>query len=340
MTDLTIEFPDHISAGDTPRGMADRIPPHEKTTIPVKIGPNMLNTLLGIEVTGMSADNGTAGFNKDQEPELFRGSREGFTRVFDIIGGSQTKPTADGKGGNAGKLTLAVKNWGGRPKVLKQSTGFSVAAIPTEVKMEQPVGMNNSIDKADPDAPDWEFFWGTRYHVVYVSDSGDATDLEAVSISEKITPAKGADGRDDASGVVKAIFDQFDVSGFLPVSQQAYDYHGPSVPHPKKDANGRAYQRSAAYGAATAAVKDLITTKGNGTGKLLQYLVFLDQRTGATDEKAPLTVRDAGFAILWEIEKKDGRYLVRISKKPEANNGTAAGKMSKDDTAQKEVTIN
>jgi hypothetical protein len=80
--------------------------------------------------------------------------------------------------------------------------------------------------------------------------------------------------------------------------------------------------------------------QGPGQADALQYFVFTENRTGATDEKKPLIVPQSGFTIHFVAQKEDGIYGILITKKPVRNNGADAGEMATKDQEQQAAKFN
>src|SRR5262249_23005899 len=97
------------------------------TQIPVTIAPLLTRTNVDLVAMGNSADNGVFKINGYDGVWVERLTLQGRTNyIIGLPGEAQTRPTADGKGGNAGNLKLRVEV--GQEN--KESAGFSVAAIP------------------------------------------------------------------------------------------------------------------------------------------------------------------------------------------------------------------
>ena len=64
--------------------------------------------------------------------------------------------------------------------------------------------------------------------------------------------------------------------------------------------------------------------KGPGTVVVNQFFVFIDKRTGYTDEQNPLPVKESGFKLTIE-EYKYGR---KVKKEGSASNGVSAGRIA------------
>jgi hypothetical protein len=176
--DLTIT--EHITAADTPAGMPDRIPPTVNVLTPVKVtvAPNLGNKQLFLSVKGSTVPaNGNAQFNSQGHWDSIKLPPGGSPYTYDIFGVTQTAATAMPGGGNAGHLQVAVELHQG--PVLKQSAGFSVAAIPqlwkTSYKDKYALGGNTGIILKD----------------TFQSDSGQVADLDAVDVAEQVKSDQG-----------------------------------------------------------------------------------------------------------------------------------------------------
>ncbi len=137
LTNEQVTFEKDIKNADTPEGMKDRIPP--RTITPTTVTLNVtLDKGQKITITNRGDDIDTTGLVKFQDAtgdHFYINLTQAGANEVSMVGISQTKPTADGKGGNAGKLTLYafVRVNGNDPGNGVYSNGFSVAAIPIGV---------------------------------------------------------------------------------------------------------------------------------------------------------------------------------------------------------------
>jgi len=209
------------------------------------------------------------------------------------------------------------------------SAGFSVAAIPIKVEMSQPEAVSGkrwSLEKINGKDV-YYFHFGIRYKVNYVSDSGDShiADLDKVKISEKIPLKAGSEyGR-----YVKAKI-QFLASGFRPateiIKEPKYDYHTIERGVEKQLVEGNDKNPVTHRKKAAEELQKTIDTGGTSGYTRLQFFVFVDERSGATDESKPALVASSGFSIEHK-EGKDvnGKYYFSVRKTALANNGVGAG---------------
>lgn len=152
-----------IRNADTPKGMADRLPPRVLTNLPVTVTPNLglSGQSVTLTLTGQSASNGTATFNHAATLKLTA------SKAVSLLGGAQTAP------GFAAKLHLAVLV---RGAVTAPSKGFSVSAIP--------VAFHQTAVKTLPNG-------GLQFQYAWKSDSGMLADLNKVWIGQYLTFSDG-----------------------------------------------------------------------------------------------------------------------------------------------------
>lgn len=326
LTNADIKFVQKIRAPNTPTGMADRVPPRVVTTFEFTLGPALVNKKVFLTVEGFSNDNGDVNF-KDT-PSTIAGTvqyaGEGLKKV-NVVGAKQTKP------GNAGKLRLYVADASGNKLV--RSDPFSVAAIVSGVKMDQPTEVSGADqNRNNAQAENYEIAWGVDYRVTYTSDSGKVEDLSEVMVREQIKREAGA------SGAAEQATEATEVSGFRPATKTSeQDLHSAKVEYPRVFQNRRV-PIAVARATTLQAVKMLIDTHGNGTANLLQYFEMSDNRTGVTQAN-PVIVPNSGFAIEYKLEKQAGKYFIRIKKTEQENHGTAKGTVPAEAAGQVSVEI-
>jgi hypothetical protein len=238
MTVVSVQLPQHIRRDDTPAGMPDRIPPRVPTTFGIQVTPDLTASgqAITLSIAGQDPDHGTATLDGMAETTL---SASGTVA---ISGSTQTAATPGLGGGNAGNLHLVAQVRGAGTV---QSDGFSIAAIPqnwSEV-FGGPIRTRSYLGLFVIDS--WQ------------SDSGNPSDLSAVSLNEKV------------QGVV---------TGGLKISQLGVGTYFPAYPEPGMDRHALA--------------RSSVRSPG-GRVLLSQTHVFHDQRTGALD----IPVTNSGYLI-------------------------------------------
>jgi hypothetical protein len=332
VTNVVVTFPDPIKNSDTPAGMKDRIPPGVPTTVAVKLSVDLsaVHKLVWIKVGGDGNDNGKVSFIPSSTNQLQNvmpaDVKDDKVR---IQGTKQTEP------GHAGNLFLTASsesdvNITNGPK----SSMFSVAAIPIAVRMYDPKKFSGAETSKPADA-NYKFNWGLDWSVQFISDSdptgtGNAKDLDQVELSEMIKRVPGAKGAAD----------------YLLSGNVVGDFFPPSTTDPGKDATsttktapkmlgGEPVSVAVARALAAEARQETIADKGNGTGAVVQNVVFIDNRTGYTDKDHPLMVKNSGFRIQMTFEKdSSGKYFIKVKRTAEANNGAEGGQIAQADTAE------
>jgi hypothetical protein len=327
---------DPVNAADTPTGMKDRIPPRVVTKVKYTFSTKLAKSgeKIDFRVDGQSNVNGEVkllGSPNNQQVDQVYDTESWY---LSLVGTKQTAPSMtngkpDGNGGNAGKLYVHLYV-GSNPKDAKDSNGFSVAAIPIRIRMDkvqlcEPIGF--TVDKK------WRFFWGARYQVTVTSDSGDVNDLNDVAMNEKYLPQ-------EVKGSAKPFFANLTVGSWAPVLPATWrDRNGVSVDIPKVDLDGKPINAVQAQGLATEALQAKIDDLGAGSALMQQTWVFTEQRTGASDQDHPFVIKESGFEITHVIEKKDGKYFVRTTRKAAANNGAEPGELPEADGAEQSAEI-
>ena len=270
-------------------------------------------------------------------------------------GNAQTKPE------HAGKIIFAVGYGPNDDKV--SSFGFSVAAIPTAVKMSSPQILR-AEDISERRDPNYQIAWGVRYQYSVISDSGDWRDLSGVTVSERldprVTPPGGVARPGDATGAVAFLLSNLDPSGFLAVGMPGSqdDTHDAHAPYPKEiPVINRVTRRRemqpvslpTAQRNTRPAILQLFSgnvpiadlpanQQGPGTGNLFQYFEFTEARTGVTEED-PLIVENSRFVVKWAVTRDGANYSLTITKRSLPNNGAAGGLIDPRDARPQTVTI-
>ena len=192
LTNEQVTFEDKIQNADTPKGMNPRIPRSVITPTKVTLNVTLTNgQAISLTIAGNDLDTaGMAGFMTADGAHFYLHLTQAGANDIPLYGGAQTKPTADGKGGNAGKLTLYafVPVNGHDPGNGVSSNGFSVAAIPIGATAKYNKGFQGAV--VDQDNTSWTFGWGGEYAVTMKSDSGDPQDLTETQVKEVIVPGK------------------------------------------------------------------------------------------------------------------------------------------------------
>jgi hypothetical protein len=223
---------------------------------------------------------------------------------------------------NAGKLKLAIFREGEEKdssKVLETSDGFSVVAIPHQIKMGQPklaAGKNVPLTKEEA-VTHYRIEFGAHYPATYVSDSLNQDDLDQVTISEKIIVVVGE------KNVI--------TSGFLPGAERGHaDDHTFPAGVAKIDRQGRRVSLAQAQNA----VKRNYVMSGARVAKLEQYFLFSERRTGVS-EADPKKVPESGFFIVMEQKRDvDGKWKIFVTKVGKENNGVQKGVMDPPSAAE------
>ncbi|HVS40443.1 MAG TPA: putative Ig domain-containing protein, partial [Gemmataceae bacterium] len=330
-TDKTGFF--HVKAGDTPNGMADRIPPRKVTEEKFSLSVALQgNQAIVLAIEGNSTENGSASISTSDDPNATDkraqsfswaklGDKDGVALVVGLDpdpkkGAMQTQP------GHAGNLYLVAYAAGNAANKLK-SNGFSVAAIPIGVEMAQGKKLQGD-DTADPGAKFYDPSWGAWYKTVeYTSDSGLVIDLDKVQISEQVLP------QPMGTGAAKAYFGKPTTSGYKNAIKDADDVNAIYV-DVQKVVNGQqvslASARQQALDAILAAINQPGMEGGAGSQNLLQFFTFKDMRTDGPNPMSEYDVAHSGFSMAVKIEKKpDGTWHMLFNKQPQANNGTTEG---------------
>jgi len=335
----------------TPQAMVDagryRIPPRVGTRLWVKLSVALgAGKELLLAHTNDSADNGRVQLAYNAVPGLHPKFYDlkaltilpgdlnaANTGTFFVRGREVYRAVFQTKVGHAKELKLGVfsriddnGNFADQ-KVL--SAGFSVAAIPIKVEMSQPEAVSGkrwSLEKINGKDV-YYFHFGIRYKINYVSDSGDShiADLDKVKISEKIPLKAGSE-----YGRYKKTKVPFVPSGFRPateiIKEPKYDYHTIERGVEKQLVEGNDKNPVTHRKKAAEELQKTIDTGGTSGYTRLQFFVFVDERSGATDESKPALVASSGFSIEHK-EGKDvnGKYYFSVRKTALANNGVGAG---------------
>jgi hypothetical protein len=322
----------HVKNADTPKGMADRIPPRKYTQVAVTVTPTLKDAKVVVfNILNGSQANGEASF------ELVSGKRvdAGYVQQsqnIEIVGTTQTAPLVkDGKpGGNAGNLRLVAypgtqKEYQidtvDKTKQLAISAGFSVAAIPITIKANKPEVAEGKV-MSQPGAPNVTRLWGAIYPLEVISDSGVLDDLNEVQISEVIVP----DGKE--TGLYKKYPPGAPIKWDNWTTGDEIDKNGILITGPQ---------------GTTLAVMALslstdITLQTDDKGKPIigqsivdQYFIFSDARTGVpanADGKGAMIVKFSGFklkSIAERVGGKDFKDFIKVTRTAEGNHGAEAG---------------
>jgi hypothetical protein len=180
-TNELVTFPSDLRAADTPADMVDRIPDVNPTESYILLSTPLLHSgeKLFLQCTGQSADTGTVIFIG---PDGQEGSELIVTQsmTYQVVGMTQTQPTADGQAGNASKLQLMVQAGFGQQFMLN---AFAVAPIPTATTFKF-----KEFIKADNNN---KWAWGILYSYTFTSDGGA---LRGVYTSEQMKQVKAEGG--------------------------------------------------------------------------------------------------------------------------------------------------
>ncbi len=179
--------------------------------------------------------------------------------------------------------------------------------------------------------------------MTYVSDTGDLKDLSNVQISEQVRVVKVPKG---PTGAVATIVEHLVTADYRDVTDTDADTHSASFDYPKMVGNRNVPLAIAR--ATTLKAEHLLIDKdtGKGTGKELQFFLFRAKGVGlavggaaGVGGVAGAVIKQSGFGIAFETEKKAGKYYLRIQKQAEANNGADKGEINAADSKQIEVEI-
>jgi hypothetical protein len=191
---VTATVPANVRAANTPAAMTDRIPPRVDTPVAVTVGGNTkVGGMVTLSIGGASAANGRATINGSATASVAAGG------TVQIRGTTQTTP------GNGGNLRLQAHSGG---RLLGQSAGFSVAAIPQDYT---DTFLNDVADPAKR---------GIVVQDGWVSDSGTLADLDQVQIAE-VVETTAATGCYSGVGV--------NTSPYLPGASFTADTHSSAV---------------------------------------------------------------------------------------------------------------
>jgi len=185
MTNVTVGIEGHIRNTDTPKGMADRIPPSEngavKTavqwTLSKDLGPGedlfiLIHGDAYVSDTGHNPDrDAQAGEAFFAEPENLRYRSFSFSKAktytHELWGDQQTAS------GHAGKIILSIGYTDQKPK--KSSEGFSVVAIPSSVTEKK---ISEYLENREA---------GMEIRVIFNSDSLNRKNIEkTIQVLEKV----------------------------------------------------------------------------------------------------------------------------------------------------------
>lgn len=337
-----------IRADDTPAAMKNRVPPMNSkakdpspfTEVTFTITPTLKDAKVVVfQVNGNSMTDGTA-YLLNAEKQTVENVKAQKSGVLDVIGKVQTAPSMtdgkpDGKGGNAGKLLIAAypgtKNKDGSTswettKVLAQSAGFSVAAIPIKVIAQKPVVWHPFTDEYQKDPatglPSWAVYWGPVYPLTFVSDSGNNDDLNAVYTGETLKL-------------------QNEPTGFYANYTVPKDLNYTGITADKQGADNNMYGKKVQKNTEAEAIKATveiiqgeINKTPSGTLILDQTEVFADARTGTgtplrADQQGGLPILASGFQLVEIMQKtKAGKYTYHVSRTAQAVGDVKAGEVA------------
>jgi hypothetical protein len=321
-----VTMPEHVRADDTPAGMADRIPPRVQTAVNVVMSADLSKTpeRVWFKVNGQSANNGevamvvTGADGKDKDAAEGWAGLQKSGKLY-LRGTTQTAPTADGKGGNAGKLFLYAQVGENAKDSATAKNGFSVAAIPVTVV----VSFDKTVTAERRATTPPTYVWGSYYKTTVKSDSGELSDLDQAKVIEVVAGELAG-----STGVIRQMISnkQLDFQT-TPVgaTETLTDLHG-LVP------------TGASRAIAVNKLWDLVKADGNGVGNVLQYIKFEDARTGSGG-----TITNSGFSIQFRFEAlpagaPTGVFLT-VTKTPKANNGAQPGEISEADQKPKQGKV-
>jgi hypothetical protein len=275
-TNETVTFTPNLQAGDTPKGMPNRIPPQEWTKIQVTLGVDLTKSgeNLIYAVAGQSELNGKVVFQSKGDGEAPRVYGPGSGPLW-IKGTSQTAPPGAGQPSNAGNLHITVSAYD-QPMAKTgaekgRSAGFSVAAIPTDYLSEY---------KDTKELPEGNV--GIRTADSWQSDSdpkveGSVATLDQVQISEVVSEAM------EKTGIFKDATIKLEKSGYDKATEFVFDKH--YIP------------------------KTALANPG-GSFFVDQLSKFKDMRTGAADVAVP----NSGYRITFTVSLQGGQWKLRVEK--------------------------
>jgi len=280
LTNADLKIPEHIRAANTPEKMPDRIPPRARTPFSIETSVALKGKRVYLVVKGQSNDNGTMMFIADNGQRCYCDWLEGpGVYKFEMVGLSQTTATVDGKGGNAGKLSLGLEIGG---KLVRQSAGFSVAAIP----MNWSVKFKDDY-KADPSKR------GMVVEDSWKSDSGDLADLDQVQIAEVVQIQS-------KTGVFANVNNN--TSGYFPAIKSTTDRHAIDKDGIKADGGTLILDQLSVFKDARTGASEITVSN---SGYRLVYRVYFSKdakvwKFGILKIGAEVTIKDG------EIKFKDG----------------------------------
>lgn len=305
--------------------MNPRIPPRALTPVTISLSAVPPPDSVRVYVGGNSSVNGEANFAGTapvvEDPVSNATYLSAKTQAVYLVGLVQTAP-AGPQGSNAGNLYLQVEAVDPTTvKVLEngaKSSGFSVAAIPITVKAKEPtLGKGDIISK--PAAPIVQRFWGAIYPLEFISDSGDASDLNAVQINEVIVNDPKATGM--YKNRKKVPIEWFSAAN------STGDRNGEGMNDPTKNATLRTMALALILKIASQK-DDNGDVTGKGQERIQQYFIFSDARTGVPangDGKGAMIVQHSGFEIRHWAGREGTNWFIRTTRIAKANRGAEAG---------------
>jgi hypothetical protein len=198
--------------------------------------------------------------------------------------------------------------------------------FPLSIEFVKPQKLQATNTSEDPDI--YSINWGVRWKLSINSDSDDPTDLDQIRLSEAIKIIDSTKDMANRWKQASLVVGKFDI-----VDDKWLDDNSIGKPILKGNLTLRQAQN-----AILTQTQDAIDTNGAGIGVASQYYVFTDQRTGATDEKAPLVVPQSGFTItVSEVGKPN--YAIKVTRIADANNGAGKGIISDANSKEQEISI-
>lgn len=331
------------------------------------------NRKVTLKVTGQSDDNGRIEFRKEraktyQDEMVLTGdmfnhqwpNNPAVKNIFATLRGKvatinnqeavyQTKPGVNPQDMQpyAGRLKMVIPSNADANIKGAESAGFSVAAIPVQIKVKR----SRVIEGSHEDSADKKsvvFTWAGAYDSAFISDSLDPRDLSSVLISEQV--------RSQGKGYFMGLPDRH--SKYQIGSVQHEDLHGveqsyQQEPLAKKVAAHIALLNLPPELLNNEAVVELLTRQAIGQVQIdeakthkenvatqVQWFIFYDLRTGSKSaatvkESDGMVVRNSGFKVTLTIDIT--RKLMLVNKSGFANNNAQPGLVENDPTNQAPV---
>ncbi len=283
--DWTKDSHPQVNAGDTPKGMPDRIPPRVFSTFQFEIlGQFNPKEVVGLTIRGLSDANGYAQF----EPGA--GQSNVITYVYSTPGkktvnmrgsvDAQSDVALQTKPGNAGNLYVAVNR---SSEDVLRSAGFSVAAIPSR----ELVRFGDFLRNIQPQLgqPDFSQYLGIQVKFSFESDSKEGKDLLGhIQVTER---TQGGE-----------------VSGWL---EKLRLVDNPNYGALTADAIDKDKGFPDAHG-----FPAKIFISANSKREVSQITLFRDSITGSTD----LAVPNSGYGIDYQVYQRpsDNKWVLLVKK--------------------------